>query len=100
MLPVGYIFKPVFVFGNYCPVRKYIQSSGCFFPAAGWRDYSTGVLDRVGSEGFYHSSSPAGSSNDYHPGFTSSYVGPAHSNPRTYGLTVRCVKEFIPVFYP
>ncbi|MDR1882202.1 MAG: hypothetical protein LBR26_05395, partial [Prevotella sp.] len=59
-LPVGYIFKIVSVFGN-CPVRRYIQSSGCFFPAAGYRIISTGPLTAVGNQGNHWSSSPSGS---------------------------------------
>ncbi|MDR1883411.1 MAG: fibrobacter succinogenes major paralogous domain-containing protein [Prevotella sp.] len=99
-LPVGYIFKIVFAFGDYCSVRRYIQSRGCFFPAAGVRRNNDGALYYVGAYGDYWSSSPA-DSNAYDIDFDSSFAEPGRSNDtRTYGYSVRCVKEFIPVFLP
>ncbi|MDR1884549.1 MAG: fibrobacter succinogenes major paralogous domain-containing protein [Prevotella sp.] len=98
IFPLGYIFKTVSVFGDY-PVRRYIQSSGCFFPAAGYRNDNTGALYYVGYEGVYWASSPS-VANAYCLGFYSNTVLPAYgNNPRTYGFPVRCVKEFILVFY-
>ncbi|MDR1883247.1 MAG: hypothetical protein LBR26_10785 [Prevotella sp.] len=86
------------MFGN-CPVHRYIQSSGCFFPAAGFRLDSNGLLYYVGNYGAYWSSSPSSSSSAYGPDFDGgSYVDPFDPDTRPYGLSVRCVKEFILVF--
>jgi hypothetical protein len=96
-LPVGYKNKTVSVFGN-CPVRKYIQSSGCFFPAAGSRSTS-GELYGVGLYGDRWTSSPGGSSSAYASAFGSSAVAAPGTYSRAQGFTVRYVKEFILVFY-
>ncbi|MDR1882877.1 MAG: hypothetical protein LBR26_08880 [Prevotella sp.] len=95
ILPVGYIFKAVLVFGDYFPVRKYIQSSGCFFPAAGDRYPSDGVLHDIGVYATYWSSSPTNSSSAYNLDATSGGANPASYDSRAFGLSVRCVKEFI-----
>jgi uncharacterized protein (TIGR02145 family) len=81
------------VFGNY-PVRRYIQSSGCFFPATGYRN-TDGTLVNVGFHGDWWSSSPYNSSIAYNMGFDTGYAGIGTSAYRTYGFPVRCVKEFI-----
>ncbi|MDR1883604.1 MAG: hypothetical protein LBR26_12605 [Prevotella sp.] len=85
------------MFGDYCPVRRYIQSSGCLFPAAGDR-LSSGELRLVGYFGGYWSSSPRSSSTAYDIDLTSGAADPANSNTRAAVQSVRCVKEFIPVF--
>jgi uncharacterized protein (TIGR02145 family) len=63
-----------------------------YWPAAGYRTYSDGFLNRVGSSGFYWSASP-NSSNGYYLGFNSSNLYPSNSNGRAHGFSVRCVKE-------
>ncbi|MDR1882195.1 MAG: hypothetical protein LBR26_05360 [Prevotella sp.] len=84
------------MFGN-CPARRYIQSSGCFLPAAGYRS-TAGTLGEIGVQGDYWTSSPGGS-NAYYLRFYSDRVYPANPDARTHAITVRCVKEFILVFF-
>ncbi|MDR1883603.1 MAG: hypothetical protein LBR26_12600 [Prevotella sp.] len=84
------------MFGNY-PVRRYIQSSGCFFPAAGYR-YVDGGLRYVGHAADHWSSSPS-NSDGYNLDCFGNDVLPAKPNSRAHGFPVRCVKEFILVFY-
>jgi predicted metal-dependent hydrolase len=55
------------------------------------------VLGSVGDQGHYRSSSPSGSYS-YFLDIRSGSVTPARSDLRPYGLSVRCVKEFIPFF--
>jgi hypothetical protein len=95
-LPVGYKNKTVSVFRDY-PVRRYIQFSGCFFPAAGDR-FTSGQLRNVGCFGGYWASSPLGA-NAYDIDLTSGDADPANTNDRRNGFPVRCVKEFILVCY-
>jgi hypothetical protein len=80
------------VFKN-CPVRKYIQSSGCFFPAAGYRN-TGGALATVGYDGNACSSSPD-DAYAYRLAFNSTSLYPAGNVDRRNGFPVRCVKEFI-----
>jgi hypothetical protein len=84
------------VFGNY-PVRKYIQSSGCFFSAAGYRYIDYGALGEVGIQGTFYSSSPSVAS-AYRMEVKSGNVYPGtNTAPRTFATPIRCVKEFISV---
>ncbi|GHT62681.1 hypothetical protein AGMMS50239_16660 [Bacteroidia bacterium] len=64
-----------------------------FFPASGWRDYSSGALSAVGPAGCAWSSSPGSSSNGFYLGIVSTGANPAGSNYRTFGFPVRCVTE-------
>jgi len=63
-----------------------------FYPAAGYRDGSSGALDGVGSYGAYWSASP-NSSNGYSLYIDSSYVYPSNGGARVHGVSVRCVQE-------
>lgn len=63
-----------------------------FLPAAGYRNYSDGGLNGVGSGGFYWSASPNGGTFDRNLYFYSSYADWG-SSLRFYGYSVRAVKE-------
>ena len=68
------------------------NGNSIFFPASGYRNYSSGSLYNVGSYGYYWSSSPYGTSYGHMLGFGSggwcwSYYG------RAYGYPVRAVIE-------
>ena len=60
---------------------------------AGVRYYSSGSLVNLGSGGYYWSSTPNGS-RAYYLSFTSSSVNSASVYNRTYGLPVRCIKDY------
>jgi uncharacterized protein (TIGR02145 family) len=61
-------------------------------PAAGYRYYSSGVLNSPGGNGYYWSSSPD-STNAYYLRFNSTSVYPAYDDSRAIGFSVRCVKD-------
>ncbi|MDR1884030.1 MAG: fibrobacter succinogenes major paralogous domain-containing protein [Prevotella sp.] len=84
------------MFGDYS-VRRYIQSRGCFFPAAGYRNYDYGGLREVGYAAHHWSSSPS-NSDAYRLCIFGGNVDAPSAITRTYGFPVRCVKEFILVF--
>ena len=64
-----------------------------WFPAAGWRNYSNGSVDYVGSEGKCWSVSPSDESYGYYLYFYSSSVYLASGGNRATGRSVRCVQE-------
>ena len=72
---------------------KVIGPNGNFikFPAAGYRDCN-GSVGRVGSGGYYWSSTPYGSEDAYYLGFGSGGVG-MYKYYRCYGLSVRLVQD-------
>ncbi|MDR1881587.1 MAG: FimB/Mfa2 family fimbrial subunit [Prevotella sp.] len=67
-----------------------------FFPPSGWRDPSAGSIAYLTHDGQYCSSSPRGA-NAYYlfftPGNRVDLTGNAGRAERTYGLSVRCVKD-------
>jgi uncharacterized protein (TIGR02145 family) len=67
--------------------------NGIIFPASGYRRYSNGTLNSVGSFGLYWSGSAGDATNAYQLYFNSSYMYPAYSYNRTEGDHVRCVKK-------
>lgn len=67
-----------------------INGNSIFFPAAGLR-YGTGLLNR-GTYGYYWSSSLYSQANGCDLGFSSGGVGPADTNYRFYGFSVRAVQ--------
>lgn len=77
------------------------KRSDCYsfwFPAAGRRMNNSGSFNNVTSNGFYWSSSPnsSGSNNGGNLNFNSSGgINPQNNYKRSYGLSVRCVSEFI-----
>ena len=64
-----------------------------FLPAAGYRGTSDGLLGNVGTNGYYWSSTPDGTTNAYGLYFNSTGMGPSSSLNKTFGFTVRCVSE-------
>ena len=64
-----------------------------FFPASGYRDYSTGTALGVGSFGYCWSAVPYSSNYGRYLGFYSSSVYPLSNGDRTYGFAVRPVQE-------
>ncbi|MDR1883158.1 MAG: hypothetical protein LBR26_10330, partial [Prevotella sp.] len=66
--------------------------STVFFPASGYRDYSSGALSNLGVLGFAWSSSADAAYGRY-LGFNGATVYPADSNSRAYGFPARCVKK-------
>ena len=73
-----------------------LQSAGCvFLPAAGYRDGYGGntIISRVGSYGYYWSSTPCVNSYAYLLDFNSGDVNPAGNNLRDNAYAVRLVTE-------
>ena len=65
------------------------------YPAAGYRDYSSGSVESVGANGVYWNASPYSRGSNYasYMDFGSVYVHVNTSYFRAYGFSVRCVKE-------
>ena len=66
-----------------------------WYPAVGYRYYDSGALSNVGSYGCYWSASPHPSSSHYAYNlyFYNGNVYPANNFNRSYGYSVRCVRE-------
>ena len=64
-----------------------------FLPAAGFRSYSSGSLDYVGSYGYYWSSSTSGTFDALHLFFYSGVFDAHFGSSKAYGFSVRCVVE-------
>ena len=71
------------------------EPTAAWYPAVGYRDHDSGALYNVGSYGYYWSASPYPSSsyNAYYFYFFNGNVYPADNNARSYGCSVRCVRE-------
>ncbi|MDE5906513.1 MAG: hypothetical protein K2G66_02635 [Alistipes sp.] len=68
--------------------------------ASGYRNFPTGALAAVGTDGDYWSSAPqSGSTNAGNLGFNSGIVNPLNSNNRAFGFTVRCVQHLQGCFF-
>jgi hypothetical protein len=65
---------------------------GSYYPAAGYRHGSSGALFNTGSSGSNWSASPY-SYYGYNLGFNDGHLYPSGYSHRSYGLSVRCVKE-------
>jgi uncharacterized protein (TIGR02145 family) len=76
----GYLIKPDGV------------TTTLFFPVAGARTRTAGVLDAAGRHGHYWSST-TGATGAFHLSFSKELVSPALFNVRGYGFSVRCVSE-------
>lgn len=92
----------VLVLGRFVPFSPGVcKRSDCYsfwFPAAGRRMNDSGSFNNVTSNGFYWSSSPnaSGSNNGGNLNFNSNgNINPQNNYKRSYGLSVRCVSEFI-----
>ena len=66
-----------------------------WYPAVGYRSNFSGALNNVGSYGYYWSASPypSNSNNAYYLYFYNGNVHPASNFNRSYGYSVRCVRE-------
>ena len=63
-------------------------------PVSGFRGYTTGTLNNVGTSAHCWSSSPeSGNANAGHLDFRAASVLPQIGNPRAYGFPVRCVQH-------
>ena len=71
------------------------EPTAAWYPAVGYRDYDSGALDYVGSNGYYWSASPYPGSSDYayYLYFNDGDVYPAYYYNRSSGYSVRCVRE-------
>ena len=69
-----------------------IYNQMAWYPAAGRRRYTRGVLYAVSTYGYYWSSSASGT-NAKNLRFTMSAVDSSATNSRAYGISVRCVQE-------
>ena len=69
-------------------------------PASGYRNYPTGDLTNVGTNGLYWASAPyaSGNANAGRLWFNSGNVNPLGSDPRAQGFTVRCVQHLQAAF--
>jgi hypothetical protein len=88
--------------GAYIPTANYRKTNNPrpdasgyrpIFPASGDRDYDTGLLNNVGNESHWWSSSPYNGSNAYWPGANGGSAVTVGNIPRSWGLAIRCVKE-------
>lgn len=64
-----------------------------FFPASGYRSYSAGTVNNVGSLGYFWSAVPYSTSYGRSLSFRSSYIYPLSINYRSDGFVVRPVQE-------
>jgi uncharacterized protein (TIGR02145 family) len=64
-----------------------------FFPAAGYRRASNGIVDGQGSRGYYWSSTTNGTSDGYYLGFNDSSATPSNYLSYTNCFSVRCVRD-------
>ncbi|WP_426478150.1 FISUMP domain-containing protein [Chryseobacterium sp. CBSDS_008] len=62
------------------------------FPAAGYRNNTTGALNFRAYSGYYWSSTES-STSAYYLNFNSGAINPANNSNRTYGFSVRCIAE-------
>ena len=115
--PVGYTVPPVRTFTGFTQTGNYTsnpaefnvkgnfdkgwhfylkpnkQGDTVFFPACGYRYYSTGSLSDVTTSGYYWVAGPDNRSSGRDLGFGSDSVGPLDDAGRSYGFTVRPAQE-------
>ena len=81
-------------FSNGWKFKRYSgDTTGVFFPASGYRGYSSGSLSDVGSGGIVWLSSAYSQDYAYNLYFYSSLVSPQFNRSRAYGFSVRPVQE-------
>lgn len=73
---------------------NYSVTDEIFFPAAGYRLYTTGGLNVVGSNAYYWYGSPHSAVHGYEMYFTSTGLNTSQHYARTCGFPVRCVSEW------
>lgn len=79
---------------NWKQIKKELGVEGInkLLPKCGYRTYSVGSLYDQGTYGYYWSSSPS-TTNGCYLCFDSASVYPAYNNDRSYGFSVRCLKN-------
>lgn len=70
-----------------------IYNKWLYFPASGYRNYSNGGANNVGSYGYCWSAVPNNQNNGRNLNFNSSNVNPLNNNNRAYGFGVRLPKN-------
>jgi hypothetical protein len=66
--------------------------TGMFYPAAGYRNNSTGTVIYQGTYGYYWSSTAKDGSNGYNLRFANGSVSPSTNLNYAYGFAVRCIR--------
>ena len=84
--------KPVWSGGHASVSPLAIQSRCHPFPASGYRNNSSGILNNVGSNGYYWAATPYSTSNGRNINFNSSSTN-WNNNNRANGFPVRAVAE-------
>ena len=79
--------------GGWLFKRDSSDSVGVFFPAAGCRYYSDGVIYGAGERGYVWLSSSNSQNNAYYLYFYSSFVNSQYSYYRSYAHSVRPVRD-------
>ena len=74
------------------PLINYFTSVEVFFPAAGYRNSTTGALTSPGANGYYWSATVTGT-NAYNLNFNSGNIYLGNTGNRAPGFSVRCVKD-------
>ena len=69
------------------------NANSSFFPANGYRHYSSGQFYHVGSHGYGWMSTPNGATSGYVLEFFLKSNGTNHSTYRSFGFPVRCISE-------
>lgn len=70
-----------------------LQGGTLFFPTQGMRQSSSGGLSGVTTGGYCWTSGPSSESNAHSFNFNASYVYPSNASSRSYGFSVRPVRE-------
>ena len=74
--------------------RNSADAQGNFFPASGYRAYTSVALASMGSDGYYWSYGSYSQASARTLSFNSGYVHPLGYNRRSYGFSVRPCREF------
>ncbi|MDR1884198.1 MAG: fimbrillin family protein [Prevotella sp.] len=82
-----------YVMTYYVTAQVISRNGEVTFPASGYRAYYDGNLSYVGSGGYYWSSSATNGPDAYRLYFGSGFVSPFANNTRTYGYSLKCVRE-------
>ena len=76
------------------PAPAFREGPSLIAAASGYRNYSSGALGGVGSNGYCWSSAPNSAANAYNLNFNSGNVYPLNNNNRAFGFAVRPVRAF------
>ena len=87
----GNLLTTTYGMGNNADSAAAMHLSPLSIPFSGNYGWSNGNLGYRGSNGYFWSSTPGGSTNAYNLNFYTAGVNPAYNLNKTSGLTVRCV---------